>query len=148
MMLDETDKKILHLLQDNARISNAEIARQVELAPSAVLKRIRTLETEGVIMGYETRLNPAKLDLGMTSLVEIDTDEKPGSLNIGKKISDLPEVQEISFFAGDSFYLAKVRTRDPESHSELIRKMGELGATQTRTILLLKTIKDTLKLDF
>ncbi|MCP3967514.1 MAG: Lrp/AsnC family transcriptional regulator [Lentisphaerae bacterium] len=148
MMLDETDKKILRLLQENARISNAEIARQVELAPSAVLKRIRTLETEEVILGYETRLNPAKLDLGMTSLVEIDTAEKPGSLGVGKKIATLPEVQEISFFAGESFYLAKVRTKNPETHSELIQKMGDLGATHTRTVLLLKNIKDSLKLDF
>ena len=56
-MIDEIDKKILNLLQKNARISNAEIARQINMAPSGVLERIRKLEKKGVILGYETRLN-------------------------------------------------------------------------------------------
>ena len=59
-MIDDISEKILTLLQQDARLSNAEIARQVGLAPSAVFERIRKLEERGVIRGYEAKLNPTR----------------------------------------------------------------------------------------
>ncbi len=84
-MLDDKDREILRILQDNARTPNVEIARQVNLAPSAVLKRIRTMEKEGIIEGYEAKVNCLAAGLGMTSFVIIHSDEKPGTLKIGEK---------------------------------------------------------------
>ena len=146
-MIDEVDRKILRLLQDNARISNAKIARHVNLAPSAVLKRIRRLEDEKVIMGYETRINRHKVGLGMSSFVLISTGEKPGTLEIGKKIAALPEVQDVHFTAGDFYYFAKVKTRDASDHNEFVKKLGEIGVRDCRTTLILNTLKESLKLN-
>jgi len=146
-MIDEVDRKILRLLQDNARISNAEIARQINLAPSAVLKRIRCLEEEKVIMGYETRINRHKVGFDMSSFVLISTGEKPGTLKIGKKIAALPEVQDVHFTAGDFYYFAKVKTRNSKEHNEFVKKLGEIGVRDCRTTLILNTLKESLKLN-
>ena len=77
-MIDETDRQILNILQENARTPNAEIARQVGMAPSAVLERVRRLETKGVIEGYETRLNPEALGLGLLAFVFVRTRDVAG----------------------------------------------------------------------
>jgi Lrp/AsnC family leucine-responsive transcriptional regulator len=146
-MVDDTDKKILRLLQDNARISNAEIARHVKLAPSAVLKRIRRLEDDGVIIAYETRVNRHKVGLDISSMVLISTGEKPGTLEIGKRIAALPEVQDVHFTAGDFYYLAKVKTRNTVEYNEFVKKLGEIGVRDCRTTLILNTLKESLKLN-
>jgi len=77
-MIDETDRQILSILQQNARTSNAEIARQVDMAPSAVLERIRRLETRGVIQGYEARINPEALGLGVLAFVFVRSTDFDG----------------------------------------------------------------------
>ena len=146
-MIDDTDRKILRLLQDNARISNAEIARHVELAPSAVLKRIRRLEDDKVIMAYETRVDRHKVGLDISSFVLISTGEKPGTLEIGRKIAALPEVQDVHFTAGDFYYFAKVKTRNSREHNEFIKKLGQLGIVDCKTTLILDTIKESFKLN-
>lgn len=146
-MIDEVDRKILRLLQNNARISNTKIAQHVKLAPSAVLKRIRRLEDDKVIIGYETRVDRHKVGLDMSSFILISTGEKPGTVNIGKKIAALPEVQDVHFTAGDFYYFAKVKTRDSKEHNELIKKLGEIGVRDCRTTLILSTLKESLKLN-
>jgi len=146
-MLDATDIKILRLLQDNARISNAEIARHVELAPSAVLKRIRRLEDEKVIKGYEARVDRHKAGLDMSAFILISSGEKPGTLEIGKKIAALSEVQDVYFTAGDFYYLAKVSTRNSKEYGEFIKKLGQLGIADCKTILILDSIKESFKLN-
>ncbi|MFA6713891.1 MAG: Lrp/AsnC family transcriptional regulator [Victivallaceae bacterium] len=146
-MIDDIDRKILRLLQDNARISNAEISRHVGLAPSVVFKRIRRLEKDEVITAYETRVNRHKVGLGMSSFVLVMTGEKPGSVEIGKRIASLPEVQDVYFTAGDFYYFVKVKTRDAEDHNEFIKKLGNLGVKDCRTTLILNTIKESLKLN-
>ena len=74
-MIDEIDRQILTILQQNARTSNAEIARQVDMAPSAVLERIRRLEARGVIQGYEARINPEALGLGLLAFVFVRSND-------------------------------------------------------------------------
>ena len=78
-MIDGTDAIILKILQSNARTSNAEIARQVGLAPSAVFERIRKLEERGVIEGYAARVNPRAVELPLLAYVFVRADEKPGA---------------------------------------------------------------------
>ena len=73
-MIDAIDERILGLLQRNGRISNAEISRQVEMAPSAVLERIRKLEERGVIKGYLARLSPQAVGKGLLAFVLVRTD--------------------------------------------------------------------------
>ncbi len=74
-MINDIDTKILNIIQQDARISNAEIARQVGLAPSAVLERMRKLEERGVIRGYAAEIDAAQVGFGLTAFVSVRTNE-------------------------------------------------------------------------
>src|SRR5215204_574264 len=119
-MIDEIDRQILNILQQNARTSNAEIARQVGMAPSAVLERIRKLETRGVIRGYEARIDPEALGLNLLAFVFVRADDIGGA-STGEALARIPEVQEVHHIAGEDCYLAKVRIRDAKTLARLLR---------------------------
>jgi len=147
-MIDEIDKKILNILQKNARISNAEIARRVGMAPSGILERMRKLERKGIIQKYEVRLNPKALGLVLTVLIMVKTEERVGSVEIGYELAKISEVQEVYFTAGEYNYLLKARVSDTDALTELLRKFGAIpGVKDTRTTLVLNDIKETLALD-
>lgn len=146
-MIDNIDKKILKILQKNARISNADIARSIGMAPSAILERIRKLEAKKVIEGYELRINPLSLGLGLTTFILLRTEESVGSHETGKKLASIPEVQEIHHIAGDYCYILKARVADTEALGALLKKFGSFPeVSDTRTTLVLKSIKDSLQL--
>ena len=147
-MIDEMDQKILSIIQANARTANAEIARQVGMAPSAVLERIRKLEERGVIQGYEVRVNPRALELGLVAFVSVRTRDPYGSLETAKSIAQLAEVLEVHHTAGEDCYLLKVRTKDTESLGRFLRqKLGETkNVTYTRSIIVLDTLKESTQL--
>lgn len=147
-MLHPTDLAILRLLQANARISNADIARQLDMAPSAILDRIRKLEQRGVIQGYSTRIDPSAVGLGLTAFVLVRTEERVGSISIGQGLSKIPEVQEIHHVAGEDCYLVKVRVSDTAALSHLLRdRFGRLkGVRNTRSTIVLDTMKDSSEL--
>jgi Lrp/AsnC family leucine-responsive transcriptional regulator len=144
-MLDTTDLTILELLQANARISNADIARQLDMAPSAILDRIRKLEQRGVIQGYTTRIDAAAVGLGLTAFILVRTEERVGSGAIGQTLARIPEVQELHHVAGEDCYLVKVRVADTEGLSKLLRdRFGRLkGVRNTRSTIVLSTVKET-----
>lgn len=144
-MIDAVDRKILSILQENARYTNAEVARRVSLAPSAVLERIRKLERTGVIRGYEPRLNTAAVGVPLVAFIFVHADEKIGGLEIGRKIARFPEVQEVHQIAGEDCYLVKVRVADTEALGRLLREsFGALPAIRsTRTTIALSSVKES-----
>ena len=143
-MFDRKDLKIMNILQSNARTSNAEIARQVGLAPSATLERIRKLEERGVISGYEARLDPRALGLDLLAFVSVRSNEVPGCANTGAELAALPEVPEVHHVAGDDCYLLKMRAPSPEALGRILRKrVGRISTvTGTRSTIVLGTIKE------
>jgi Lrp/AsnC family leucine-responsive transcriptional regulator len=144
-MIDKTDRKILDLLQAQARITNVEIARRIRMAPSAVLGRIRRLERRGIIRGYETRLDPHALGLGLVAFVFVRTSESVRSQNAERQISKIPEVQEVHHIAGEDCFLVKVRVANTEALSHLLReKIGKIhSVVATRTTIVLSTQKES-----
>jgi Lrp/AsnC family transcriptional regulator, leucine-responsive regulatory protein len=147
-MIDETDAIILELLQDNARISQADVARAVGLAPSAVLERIRKLEARGTIRGYTALLDPHVLDQRMLAFVAVQSEEAPGDDSVARALAQCPEVLELHHVAGDDCYLLKVRARDAEHIGQLLRhRFGRIpGVRATRTTIVLETVKETPRL--
>lgn len=147
-MIDETDRRILSLLQEQGRINNAEIARQVGMAPSAVLERVRKLESRGVIRGYETRLDPAALGLGLLAFVFVRSNEKLAEASTAAALAQLPEIQEIHHVAGEDCYLVKVRATSTEALGRFLReKFGAIpSVVSTRTTIVLDTVKENAKL--
>jgi Lrp/AsnC family transcriptional regulator, leucine-responsive regulatory protein len=147
-MIDEIDGAILDLLQDNARISQADVARAVGLAPSAVLERIRKLESKGVIRGYTALVDPRALDQTMLAFVAVKSEEAPGDDSVARALAQCPEVLELHHVAGDDCYLLKVRARDAEHIGQLLRhRFGRIpGVRSTRTTIVLETVKETPRL--
>lgn len=144
-MIDETDLKILTILQQNARTSNAEIARQVEMAPSAVLERIRRLESRGVIQGYETRINPEALGLGLVAFIFVASSDMSEEMRTAEQLANIPEVQEVHHIAGEDCFVLKVRVPDAKSLGRLLRqRIGALPTVRsTRTTVVLETVRES-----
>src|ERR1051325_10293253 len=107
-MIDETDATILDLLQENARTSQADIARAVGLAPSAVLERIRKLEARGVVREYVAVLDPRALDQRLLAFVAVRTTDRPGEARVSDMLKGIPEVLEAHQVAGDDCLLLKI----------------------------------------
>ena len=147
-MIDETDASILDILQENARISQAEIARIVGLAPSAVLERIRKLESRGIIRGYTALVDPHAVNQAMLAFVAVRSEQAPGDDSVAHALSQCPEVLELHHVAGDDCYLLKVRARDAEHVGQLLRhRFGRIpGVRSTRTTIVLETVKETPRL--
>jgi Lrp/AsnC family leucine-responsive transcriptional regulator len=146
--VDTIDLQIVQTLQANARATQADIARAVGLAPSAVLERIRKLEAKGFIKGYTAQVDPKALGLGMLAFVAVRSDEASAEERISRALGDLPEVLEVHHVAGDDCYLIKVRARDAEQLGQLLRtRIGRIpGVRSTRTTIVLETIKETSRL--
>jgi Lrp/AsnC family leucine-responsive transcriptional regulator len=147
-MLDDIDLRILALLQENARTSNAEIARTVGMAPSATLERLRKLEERGVVRGYEPRLDAVALGLGLIAFVFVRSEASPAELATGEALAEVPEVQEVHHVAGEDCFLVKVRARDPSDLSRILReRLGPIPSIRgTRTTIVLDTVKETARL--
>lgn len=143
-MLDTISLEILNILQDKARIPNIEVSRQVGLAPSAVLERIRKMEKQGVIDGYEVRLNPERFNRAQVAFVHIKTSAALCD-SVGSQLSLIPEIQEIHFVSGRDCYLIKVRCADTIALGQLLQKEITTieGVLSTSTETVLSTIKET-----
>lgn len=146
-MIDDTDYRILELLQDNARIANAEIARQLGMAPSAILERIRKLEDRGVIEGYQARVNPEALGLTLTAFVFVRAEERIGGVTTAERLAGIPEVQEVHHVAGEDCFLVKVRTTGTRALGSLLRdRIGAIDTIRsTRSTIVLQTLKESFR---
>ena len=143
-MIDEIDRRILTILQENARTSNADIARAVSMAPSAVLERVRKLERKGVITGYEARIDPSCVDLDLTAFTFVRTEEPVGAIDTGEQLAAVPGVQEVHYVAGTAAYLIKVRAPDTRALADLLKVIGRLPTVRdTNTTVVLQTVKET-----
>ena len=146
--LDAVDIQILEILQSNARETQADIARTVSLAPSAVLERVRKLEARGVLRGYAAEVDPRTLGLNLLAFVAVRTDELTVDAHVARALADVPEVLEVHLVAGDDCYLLKIRARDAEHLGQLLRtRFGRIpGVRSTRTTIVLETVKETSRL--
>lgn len=144
-VLDRIDRHILERLQSNARTPNAELGRELDMVPSAIHERVRKLEQRGVLLGYEARLAPKRVGLGLTAFVFVRAEEAAGSVHTGESLAGIPEVQEVHHVAGEDCYLVKLRARDTEDLARLLReRLGSISSIRsTRTTIVLGTLKET-----
>ena len=144
-MIDDISLEILKILQEKARIPNVEVARQVGMAPSAVLERIRKLEKQRIIEGYEVRLNPKFFDKGLIAFITVKTDENADEIEVGKKLARRPQVQEVHYTAGEDAFLVKLRGSDTEEIGRLVRETIKSidGVQLTKTAIVMSTFKET-----
>ncbi|HEX8150349.1 MAG TPA: Lrp/AsnC family transcriptional regulator [Pyrinomonadaceae bacterium] len=151
-ILDEKDARLLEILQKDGRATNVELARAVELTPSATLERVRKLEERGLIKGYTAILDPHALGLGLVAFIFLRV-EDPEDLvgraeGTGEELAALPFVLELHHLAGEDCFLVKVRARDTDDLYRILRDdFGPFKAIRgTRTTIVLKTVKESASL--
>ena len=114
--LDETDRRILAVLQKNGRISNADLRERINLSASACHRRVQRLEAEKVIANYVALLDPRKLDRPSTVFVEItlsgQTEEVLDAFE--REVARIPDLLECHLMAGTADYLLKISARDTD----------------------------------
>jgi Lrp/AsnC family leucine-responsive transcriptional regulator len=144
-MIDDINLNILKILQEKARVANVDVARQVGLAPSAVLERIRKLEKQKIIEGYEVRLNPTFFDKGLIAFITVKTDEHADEIEVGAKLARRPKVQEVHYVAGEDAFLVKLRGANTTEIGRLIRETIRSidGVQLTKTAIVMSTYKET-----
>lgn len=143
-VLDLKDRRILDLVQRDAKMPQAEIARQIGLSTAAVNERIRKLENAGFIRRYVALLDPRAVGLTVTGFVEVFIEHPRHEGQFIERALALDEVLECHHITGEFSLMLKVRTRDMESlQSLLIHQLNSLeGVRQTRTVIALSTSKE------
>lgn len=145
--LDARDRTILRLLQENGRITNAELAERVHLSASACLRRVKQLEESGLIRGYAMLLDEKTAGFPGTAYVSVTLDQQGrASLDrFEKAIMEFEEVLECYLLAGNHDYLVKVAYKDSADferiHSEIITQLP--GVSRVNSTMTLRTIKRT-----
>ncbi len=149
-MINETDAKILNILQKNSRITNVEIARQIKMAPSAVLERIRKLEQKKIVKRYAAHIDPVHVERGLLAFIEVKANGPVVDQRTAKELAKIEEIQEVHIVAGEDCYLVKVRVKDTEALTQLLRtKLAAIKSIRTtNTIIVLETVKETNDLVF
>ncbi|MDP9342892.1 MAG: Lrp/AsnC family transcriptional regulator [Actinomycetota bacterium] len=132
--LDDTAWRILHELQENARISYSELGRRVGLTPPAAAERVRRMEETGLITGYRVDLDLEKVGLPLTALVRV-THRGVNCLELGRIVAEYPEVLECHRITGAESYIMKVALRSVEHLQEFIDRLMEFGETVTSIVL-------------
>lgn len=139
--MDTTDLKLLSLLQTEGRISNEKLGEAVGLSVSAVNERIKKLQKQDIVLGWEARINPQKVGLDVLAFIHILLGERIDDGRFLKEIEKIPEILECHHITGEWSYLMKVRCKNI-SHFESI--LGERikvipGVLRTQTLIALSS---------
>lgn len=142
--LDHIDLAILRLMQANARISNVDLAKSLELVPSAVLERVKKLEKKNVITGYYAKVNPVAIDLKLLAFISMKSSQSFSCNDTARELAKIPDVQEVHVIAGDDCFLVKVRTADSASLMALLRDSFSKvpNILSVKTTIVLETVKE------
>jgi Lrp/AsnC family transcriptional regulator, leucine-responsive regulatory protein len=131
--IDDTNRLLLAELQENARLSLAELGRRVGLSPPAVAERVQRLEQQGVILGYRAEINPRALGLSLSAVIRVRP--APGQLaNVAELAQDTAEVVDCRRVTGDDCYVMTAHVRDVEHLEEVIDRFVALGQTTTSIV--------------
>ncbi len=145
--LDPTDKKILKILQEDAKITNAQLSKEIGLSPAPTLERVKKLETSGIIKSYHAKLDNDKIGLGVTTYitVHLDSHKKNDLFGFVESIKSIDEIIECHHVTGNGDFLLKVVAKDISSYQKFIlEKLSSLdGVANTQTMVVLATYKES-----
>jgi len=143
-VLDEKDRSILALVQRDAKLPQAEIAKRVGLSPASVNERLKKLENAGVIRRYVAIVDPQAVGLTVAAYVEVFIEHPKYEAAFLARLLELDEVLECHHITGEFSLLLKVRVRDIEALQQLLLHQINVieGVRQTRTVMVLSTAKE------
>lgn len=145
--LDQIDRKILEILQSDAKITNAQLSKEIGLSPAPTLERVKKLELSGLIKSYHAQLDPEKIGLGITTFVQVTLvgHKKMFTDAFVEKINQIDEIIECHHITGTGDFLLKVISKDITAYQKLmlerVNEIEEVASTQTMVIL--STFKDS-----
>ena len=145
--LDLIDHKVLEILQNDGKITNAQLSKEIGLSPAPTLERVKKLETSGIIESYHAKIDRDKVGLGVMTFVQVSLSghRKAVTESFVEKITTVPEIIECHHVTGSCDFLLKVIAKDISSYQKLmvstINEIEEVANTQTMVIL--STMKDT-----
>ncbi len=138
--MDAIDGQIVELLRNNARLSYAELGRQVGLSAPAVHDRVGKLESTGILKGYVAIADPEAIGLGVTALVGIIQSDNSELDQVAAALYEMEEVESCYFLAGEESFLVKVRVPVMAELEHLITRLNRIdGVARTRTTVALST---------
>ena len=148
--MDQIDRRILRVLQEDGRITNQALAQRCGLSSAACFERVKRLRESGVIKGYAALLDPAKLDRALMIFIEVLLDRTTDDVftAFADHVRRLPDVLECHMVAGGFDYLLKVRVADMAAYRGFL---GDIltsipGVRETRTYAVLEEVKATTRL--
>ena len=148
--LDEVDLKLLTLLQDDGRMTNADLARKVGLSPPSVLQRVRKLEDSGLVSKYTAILDADKMgySLRVMAMVSLSLHQEKPIEGFQKAVKEIPEVLEVLHVSGDFDFLLKIFVRDMADYERLVREQLSAipGVGKIQSSFVLGVNKDTTSL--
>ena len=130
--LDQYDQKILQLLQQDARMSHAEIGRQVHLSQPATAERIKRLEANGVIRAYRAEIDPKALGYHITAMIRISTQQGRPYADF---VANCPEIIDCYTVTGEDGAVMRVLATDVEHLQRIINALNAFGSTSTAIVL-------------
>jgi DNA-binding Lrp family transcriptional regulator len=147
MKLDKIDKKILEILQRNAKITNAQLSKEIGLSPAPTLERVKKLESSGIITSYHAKLDTEKVGLGISTFVQISLTghDKKSIKTFIDEVNKIDEIIECHHVTGTSDFILRVIAQDIASYQQLmLDKVNEIPVVDSlQSQVILSTFKDS-----
>ena len=145
--LDRIDCKILNTLQQNGRVSNLDLSREIGLSPTPCLERVRRLEKEGYIHGYTALIEPKYVGIALLVFIEVTLSRDSPDIfeQFNSRVLKFAEIQECHLVSGDFDYLLKVRVSDMDSYRQLLSELllKQPYVSDTRTYVVMDEVKQS-----
>lgn len=145
--LDQIDRKILDILQKNAKITNAQLSKEIGLSPAPTLERVKKLEQTGIIKSYHARLDPTKIGMGVSTFVHVSLKgHNKENINLFlAAINTIDEIIECHHITGTGDFILKVVAKDISSYQNLmLEKVSEIAVVDNmQSMVILSTFKDS-----
>lgn len=122
--MDAKDRQILRALQENARLTNQELAERVNLSPSPCLRRVRLLEERGLITGYTALVDQKAYGLPLTAFIRIRLEHhnEEAATTFERRVAAIEDIQDCYLLSGDADYLLRVAASDLDSYERFVRQ--------------------------
>ena len=147
LKLDQIDRKVLDILQSNAKITNAQLSKEIGLSPAPTLERVKKLEQGGIIKSYHAQLDRERVGLGVTTFIQVTLTghRKEVTDTFVRKIYEIDEIIECHHITGSGDFLLKVISKDIASYQKLLlEKINEIEeVASTQTMVILSTFKES-----
>ena len=141
--LDGVDRKIIALLQENAKLTFAEIGADVGLSSSAIKRRVDRLEHDGVIVGYGARIDPTALGDGIEALIEVYCADRIAPADVGRSLVDLDQVVSAFTVSGEPDAVIRARVASIADLEKFVERLRhDRNVLRTRTLIVLSTLID------